>query len=253
MKLTIIGTGNMAKALIKGLYTKYELEILGRDDVKLNIIKKAFPKIEINQIQSSNIKDKIVILCIKPYVLKTVSSQLQNKASIIISILAGTTIEKIKNHIKSTSYIRAMPNIAALLHKSMTTLTGDIKEKTTVIEIFNQIGKTLWVENEKQLDIATAISGSGPAFLALISEGLIDGGVKAGLDRNRSTILVKGLFEGFTNLLNIKSPSLIKDEVMSPDGTTAAGYAKLEELRVRSAMIESIQTAYNKALKLSEK
>lgn len=146
-----------------------------------------------------------------------------------------------------------MPNVAASVQNSMTTITGDNEAKNMAIDIFSTIGKAIWVNTENQLDIATAVAGSGPAFLALVAEALADGAVKAGLERHISTQLVQGLFSGTASLLNHSHPAIIKDSVMSPGGTTAAGYAQLEEGAVRDSMIKAINVAYEKACELGKK
>merc|ERR1711879_52194 len=96
-------------------------------------------------------------------------------------------------------------------------------------------------------------AGSGPAFLSLVAESLSDGAIKAGLERSISNELVQGLFEGYSQLLNTQHPALIKDSVMSPGGTTAAGMAKLEECAVRSAMIKAVEAAHDKAINIGKK
>ena len=101
--------------------------------------------------------------------------------------------------------------------------------------------------------MATAIAGSGPAFLALVAEGIADGGVKAGLARPHCNTLVQGLFESVASLLEHNHPAIIKDSVQSPGGTTAAGSAELEENGVRSSMIKAVGKAYEKASELSKK
>lgn len=254
MKITLIGNGMMAKALAKGLVGTYNVEILGRDEEKLEKLKKLIPEVEIKVLSDKeDITDKNIIFCVKPYALQSVAVRLDGKANLFISILAGTKIESLKKHISSKSYIRCMPNVAASVKKSMTTVTGDREAKNLAIELFNTIGKTLWVNTEAQLDIATAVAGSGPAFLALVAEGIADGAVNAGLEREYSSILVQGLFEGFATLLERNHPAIIKDSVTSPGGTTAAGAAVLEENAVRSAMIKAIQEAHNKAVEISKR
>jgi pyrroline-5-carboxylate reductase len=162
-------------------------------------------------------------------------------------------LEFLKRQIKAKHYIRTMPNVAASKQKSMTTITGDKEAQNEAIEIFSSIGRTLWVNTENQLDIATALAGSGPAFLALVAEALADGAVKAGLERSYSVELVRGLFEGVSSLLEDNHPAIIKDSVMSPGGTTAQGIAKLEEGAVRDAFIKAIEAAYLKALEVGKK
>jgi len=254
MQLTLIGNGNMALSLAKGLIKTYDLEIIGRDLEKLQYFQTLIPEVKIKVLRDTeDITNKNIILCVKPYVLNEVASKLKGEANVIYSILAGTTLETLATNIKSKSYIRTMPNLAATYNASMTTITGDINCKDDAIDIFNSIGTTLWVNTQKELDIATAIAGSGPAYLALIAEALSDGGVRCGLSRQSSDELVKGLFAGFAPLLKNEKPANIKDGVMSPGGTTAAGYATLEENGVRNAMIQTISSAYNQAIELGKK
>ena len=246
MKITIIGPGKMALALAKGLETKNELTIVGRDGEKLlqfaGQLSKHAKRALLNKY---DIDGQTVLLCVKPYALKDISTHIKGKAETIYSVLAGADIANIKKAIKAEHYIRAMPNLAASFNSSMTTLTGDGEKKDEAKELFSAIGKTLWIESEKELDIATAIAGSGPAFLAMVAEALADGGVKEGLKRSDAIKLVEGLFWGFSPLLEKNHPAMIKDAVMSPGGTTAAGYAALEEKGVRDSFIKAVQAAYN--------
>jgi pyrroline-5-carboxylate reductase len=254
MKLTIIGNGNMALALIAGLYKKYELEVVGRDMNKLKAISDTYENVQISQITNNfDINGKNIILCVKPYSLQAVKKNLNGVANTLFSILAGTTIATLKSAIASQSYVRVMPNISAIYGSSMTTLTGDLNAKDLSIDIFDSVGSTLWLDSENELDIATAIAGSGPAYLALIAESMADGGVKAGLKRADSKAIVAGLFGGFGDLIKHIEPSNIKEQVMSPSGTTACGVASLEEANIRSAFIKAVESAYHRALELGKK
>lgn len=254
MKLTFIGNGNMAKALIRGLVKSYEIEVWGRNEKTLKNLKESLPQIRTKVMDGAeDISGKSIVLCVKPYSLPELSLKLTGKANAIFSVLAGTSIESLKVNIKSERYIRTMPNLAASYLKSMTTITGDEELKATALEIFNNIGTTLWLKTENELDIATGVAGSGPAFLALIAESLADGAVNAGLKREDSQILVQGLFDGFASLIAHEAPARIKDGVMSPGGTTAAGYAALERCNVRHGMMEAVKDAYAKAQELKQK
>ncbi len=254
MKLTLIGNGKMAEALIAGLINKYEIEVIGRSPAKLQRLEQKYPKIKIKIMEESeDITNKNIIFCVKPYALQSVSSRLEGSANKLYSILAGTTLDSLKQQIKSKHYIRVMPNIAASKQKSMTTLTGDYEAQNEALEIFSSIGKTIWVNSENELDIATALAGSGPAFLAIVAEALVDGAVKAGLDRASSVELTKGLFEGTSALLEDTHPAIIKESIMSPSGTTAQGIAVLEEGCVRSSFIKAIEASYLKAVEVGKK
>jgi pyrroline-5-carboxylate reductase len=144
-----------------------------------------------------------------------------------------------------------MPNLAASVKKSMTTLTGDIEFKKEAEELLGAIGSTRWLSSEKEIDIATALAGSGPAYLALIAEALADGAVKQGLKRDDAMEIMRGLFGGFGELIQEVHPALLKDNVMSPGGTTASGYSALESGNVRNACMNAIEKAYLRAKELA--
>lgn len=248
MKLTIIGNGAMAKALIIGLHEKFELELVAKDTDKatktIETMENIKTKIDIYDINNFNIDNKIILLCVKPNALLDVANKLKGKAKALISILAGTKIEDLKNAIMSEYTVRAMPNIAAQFALSTTTLVGDDGFKETSIEIMSAIGDTMWLGSERELDIATAVAGSGPAYLALVAEAMMDGAVAVGLKRADSIALTNSLFRGFAPLLSSSHPALLKDSVMSPAGTTAAGYKELEAGRVRASFIKAIASAF---------
>jgi len=254
MKLTFIGNGNMAKALIKGLVGTYEIEVLGRNEVSLEALAKELPSISTRVFsEEEDIRGLNIVLCVKPYSLPELSPKINGEADALFSVLAGTSLRSLKIHIDAKNYIRTMPNLGASHLKSMTTITGDEVLKEQALDIFNKIGRTLWLSSENELDIATGVAGSGPAYLALIAEAMADGAVQQGLKRADAQTLVTGLFEGFAPLLADDTPADIKDGVMSPGGTTAAGYAAMERGGVRNAMMEAIADAYAKAKELKAK
>ena len=248
MTLTFLGNGAMAKAMIHGLLNTYTIEVVGRDQDKLDALNKEFQgKLTTHTYDKGfNITGKHLILCVKPYALEQVALHVEGQALSLISVLAGTSLDLLQKFIKAKHTVRAMPNLAAAFGKSMTTLTGDVAFQKESETILKAIGQTLWLNSEKELDIATGLAGSGPAFLALIAEALADGAVREGLKRDDAYILTRGLFDGFAPLLNKTHPALIKDGVMSPGGTTAAGYGALEENGVRNAMMEAIKRAFEK-------
>ena len=249
MKITIIGNGKMAEAIIKGTHKSFDVEVAARDLKSLQRLEKLY-KIKTQELTNTfEIEGKNILFCVKPHALNDVSKKLKGKANSLLSVLAGTTLASLKAEIKADHYVRIMPNLAAAYGKSMSTLCGDEAFKKEALEICECFGKALWLGSEKELDIATAVAGSGPAFLALVAEALSDGGVKEGLKRDDVNVLVRGLFEGFAPLLNENHPALLKDAVMSPGGTTAAGYSALEEGGVRDSFIKAVTKAYERAKK----
>lgn len=242
--LTIIGNGQMAFALANGLKNKYRLQIVGRDYKKLEEFeKKLETKVEKSLLNEFNIENREVILALKPANIENL--KLKGEAKVIYSVLAGTSIEKIEQNIDTKASIRTMPNLGAMSQNSFTTLTGDINYKNRAIEIFSSIGEVLWLESEKEIDISTALTSSGVAFLSLVAEALMDGAVKQGLKREDAIKGAMGVFKSFSSLR--EHPAIIKDKVMSPAGTTAYGYKALEDGKVRASFIKAIEKAYNRA------
>ena len=238
----------MAKAILQGMkngqYEMENVEIVGRDEEKMqNLSNELGCKYAL--IDGYDISEKIVILAVKPYALQEVSMRIKGEAGVLISILAGKSLVELEKRIKAKSYIRAMPNVAAKYSASTTAVTGDEEAKETAVEILSKIGEVIWVNSDDEIDMATAIIGSGPAFLALIAEAVSDGGVYTGLKRDVSEELTRGLFRSFAALK--ENFADIKNSVMSPKGTTAKGIFTLEKEGVRGKVIKSIIKTYEKS------
>lgn len=249
--VTFIGNGNMALSIAKGLKDSYKIEVVARDIKKLDSFEEMLGcEITKIAIESFDATEKKVILCVKPANVAEVASKIKGRAEVLYSVLAGTTLEKLKQNFNPHAAVRCMPNLAASVGGSMTTLTGDKAFKQEAKELMGAIGTTLWLESEKELDIATALAGSGPAYLALIAEALVDGAVKQGMKRDDAMATMRGLFGGFGKLIQETHPALLKDAVMSPGGTTAAGYTALEESGVRAACMHAVEKAYKRATEL---
>lgn len=251
--ITLIGGGKMALAIANGLKDDYKIELISRSSKSLDdfetslgvVIKKSlYPE--------ANIDNKTIILCVKPQNLSEISHHFKNQKSYALySVLAGATLESL-SAIDSEYYCRAMPNLSAEFSASMTSLVGDDEIKLDALEIFSAIGKTIWLSSEQELDIASALAGCGPAFLALVAEALCDGVVKEGLKRDDAMEIMRGLFYGFAPLIDRYHPAILKDSVMSAGGITAAGYSALEDKNVRSAFISAIESANKKSKELAK-
>lgn len=250
--ITFIGNGNMALSIAKGLKNSYEIEVVGRTPEKLDKFEADLGcEIKKELMDGFNVDGKTVIFCVKPANVEEVATRINGRARVVYSVLAGTTLHKLKHNLNPFAIVRAMPNLAASIGMSMTTLTGDEEFKSEAQELFKAIGTTLWLGSEKELDIATALAGSGPAYLTLVAEALADGAVKQGMKRADAMATMRGLFGGFGTLIQDVHPALLKDAVMSPGGTTAAGYGALEDGNVRAACINAIEKAYKRATELS--
>jgi len=243
LTLTIIGPGSMAMAIAQGLKDTYHLEFVARDISKHEMLKKEFSA-NIYDLKNFDITGKNILLAVKPYALESVGKEVKGKANTVYSVLAGTTIEHINHHIETANTVRIMPNVAAKFQASTSVITGDIAKREEAEAMFSTIGDVFWVDSEKEVDIATAIAGSGPALLTLVAEAMMDGLVKEGMKRPDAVGVTNSLFKGFAPLIASNHPALIKDAVMSPGGTTAAAYAALEEGAVRSSFIKAVGEAF---------
>ncbi len=247
MELLLIGAGNMGSAMLKG-FSKFNVTVVEKSGTRAKELKEQFDGVEVlNEIP--NVSGKVVVLAVKPQTLPLL--EIEGNAEAIVSILAGTPIAKLKEKIDAKYYIRAMPNIAALNLKSVTSVVGDIEFKEQALEILSTIGKAIWLNSEKELDIATGLGGSAPAWLAIVAEALADGAVNLGLPRDKSYEYLGALFEGVGSVLEDTHPATFKDIVTSPGGTTAAGLYTLEEKAVRSAFIKAMESCYSRAKDLS--
>ena len=249
--VTFIGNGNMALAIAQGLKSEYKIEVVGRNMERLEAFEAALEvPVQKSLLAGYDVSGKVLILSVKPHNVEEVAVLLKGEAEVLFSVLAGATLERLKQ-MPAKAIVRTMPNLAASVQLSMTTMTGDEAYKEMAQELFEAIGVTRWLSSEKEIDIATALAGSGPAYLALMAEALADGAVKQGLKRDDAMAIMRGLFGGFGALIQDVHPALLKDGVMSPGGTTAAGYGALEDGNVRASCMDAVERAYERALKLS--
>ena len=247
MKILLIGAGNMGGAMLSGL-DHYDVTVVEAYAPRQAELQDLYPNVTVLD-EVPLLDGFVVILAIKPQSLAGLISK--GEAEAVISILAGTALDKIKEKIKAKAYIRAMPNLAALKRKSVTSVCGDASFKEQALQILSGIGKAIWLESEAQLDIATGIGGSAPAWIALVAEALSDGAVNIGLPRDKSYEYVAALMDGMGALLAEEHPAILKDKVTSPRGTTIAGTAALEAGGVRDAFIKAVEACYERTKGMS--
>ena len=203
----------------------------------------------------------VVLLAIKPQIFALVTSQLKIDKSInspfVLSILAGVNLATLAGSFPQLSIVRVMPNTPALVGEGMSAITiNDLvsdSEKATAISLFEAIGSVIEVK-KSMMDAVTGVSGSGPAFVALMIEALADGGVLAGLPRAIALQLATQTVIGTGELVKQKNlhPAVLKDQVTSPGGTTIAGVSQLEANGFRNSVISAVQAAYQRSQELSE-
>ncbi len=205
----------------------------------------------------------VLLLAIKPQVFDILTAELeaedrQKSNPLIISILAGVSLECLQQAFPYQPIVRAMPNTAATVGASMTAIAPSQKVSPSHLSlaksIFAAVGEVVEV-SESWMDGVTGLSGSGPAFVAMMIEALADGGVATGLSRQIANQLALQTVLGTAQLLKESGahPAQLKDRVTSPGGTTIAGIAQLEKNGFRSALIEAVKAAYLRSQELAEK
>jgi pyrroline-5-carboxylate reductase len=207
---------------------------------------------------------EVLLLAIKPQVFETVAVELAEVGDtnvegghlpVVVSILAGVPLERLEAAFRHQPVIRAMPNTPATVGAGITAISPGKNTQSNHMElareIFEAVGEVVEVP-EHLLDAVTGLSGSGPAYVAVMIEALADGGVAAGLPRAIASKLALGTVLGTAQLLQQSElhPAQLKDRVTSPGGTTIAGITHLERAGFRSALIEAVQAAYRRSQEL---
>ncbi len=270
--LAVIGLGRMAQVILHRLF---EIGHLQPEEVIGVVGKPGSVKRVINQfpsnllvLDSSNpmVSDAwdapVKILAVKPQQLHSVKEERSSvldscERPLIISILAGITLEKLEGIFPSHACVRAVPNTPALVNAGLTGLSWgkDVSalQKQFVQKVFDPISEICELP-EEQLDAFLALTSSGPGYIALIAEALADGAVAAGLPRDLANYLTYSTLEGTGLLLKQKElhPGQLKDMVASPSGTTISALRHLEKKGVRSALIEAVVLAANKSREMAK-
>lgn len=259
-KLGIIGGGVMGEAILAGL--------LGKEFIPSNQIVVSEPQssrremleqkygIHLTSDNGEVMASEVVLLAIKPQMLEPVVSKLpQEHKPLIISILAGVSISRLESFLPLCPIVRAMPNTPATIGAGVTAICGGQWATSLHIEfassLFNTIGTVVQVQ-EYLMNGITGLSGSGPAYVAIMIEALADGGVRVGLPRVVAQQLAIQTVLGTAQLLKDSGmhPAQLKDQVTSPGGTTIAGIAALEEEGFRWSLIKAVQAATIRAEEL---
>jgi pyrroline-5-carboxylate reductase len=199
----------------------------------------------------------IVILAVKPQnVVASARSLSSPPSGVILSIVAGCTIETLAQHFKTELLIRSMPNTPAMVLEGITVWTATKKVPEELLDkarnLLGSIGEQVEVTDESYLDMATAVSGSGPAYVFLTMEAMIDAAVHLGFPRDTAVKLVTATIRGSASyaMQSPESISALRNNVTSPGGTTASALYELERGGFRTVIADGIWSAYRKALEL---
>jgi pyrroline-5-carboxylate reductase len=264
--IAIVGAGNMGGALITGLV---ESGLLPPDsvtavDIDLEILESHRSRLGVTTCTDARVavsgKD-LVVLSLKPQiweaVLKPFTDQFQ-PTQLVISIMGGVQGPSLESVLgRSIPVVRAMPNISALVGASITAIAGGRHATEVHLDlaeaVLNSVGETVRLQ-ESQMDAVTGLSGSGPAYVYAVIDALADGGVKAGLPKPVALRLSAQTVFGAAKMVmeSGEHPSVLKDRVTTPGGTTIAGLAVMEERGVRAALMAAVEAATKRSEELGQ-
>lgn len=264
--IAFIGAGKMATAVITGLIQNaYPAEKIIAANPTAKKLQQLSDKFGISTTDSNSRaiqQAELVVLAVKPAVIQKVCNELSTSIQphqMIISIAAGKTIASIKKFLSADNpVIRVMPNTPCLLSKGSIGMYAEDKvsedQKHFVGSLFANIGEVFWLNAEQQIDVVTALSGSGPAYYFYLTEALIKAGVELGLDETISTRLVNQTAVGAIAMLThqpLQSASSLRQDVTSPKGTTAAAINVFDENQLMPLISTAIGSATDRAKEMS--
>jgi pyrroline-5-carboxylate reductase len=265
-KIGFIGAGNMGEALIRGLVNASVVapEAIWASDVRLERLKELDTQYGI-QLAPDNLEvvrqADVVIMAVKPQIMAAVLREIAHvltKRKLMISLAAGVSTARIRAMLgREVRLIRVMPNTPALVLEGVTAIAKaeglEADDLDVAGEIFSAVGRVV-VLDEELLDAVTGLSGSGPAYVAVVIESLADGGVKMGLDRITAMTLATQTVLGAAKLLleTGMHPGALKDMVSSPGGTSIAGISALEEGGIRTTFIKAVERATGRSKELGQ-
>ncbi len=265
-KIAFIGPGVMAEAMIGGLIRQKlekpeDLIAAGPRPERLEMLQKKYG-IQIEGDNSVAAKDaSIVVLSVKPQKLNRVLAGLRGSIpsqALVVSIVAGAPIEKIMQGLNHPYVVRSMPNTPAQIGEGITvwTVSPAVSEeqKQAAQRLLSALGDEIFVEEETYLDMATALSGTGPAYVFLFMEAMVDAGVHLGFPRRIAEQLVaktvRGSVDYYTKREDQVHLARLRNEVTSPGGTSAAALYYLEKAGFRTAISRAIWAAYERSREL---
>jgi len=262
MIVAILGAGRIGETVAKRLSTSSKISkiILTKRNIS-TIQHLRSNKIEVttDDVYAAKVA-QIIVISVKASDAKQLLSQISDLVSgkIVISLMAAVSLRKLEKALIGAKVVRAMPNMAAIIGESITAYSVGTNisdnDMHQVLHIFDMIGEHIPVP-ERYMDAITALSGSGPAYIAILVEALVTAGLKVGLPRDIAMKLTTKTLSGTANLLeSIKiHPAELRDTVTTPSGTTIAGIYELEKGSFRTSIINAVEAATFAAEKVSKK
>ena len=264
-KIAFIGSGVMAEAMIAGLLRKELADAKNiiasgpREERAQKLSEKYGIKSTMDNSAAIHEAD-VVVLSIKPQRLTEVMKGLKgiHTDALVLSIIAGANMKKISSGLKHKAIVRSMPNTPGQIGEGITvwTASNEVTEEQQDMtrKILGALGEEVFVEDESYLDMATALSGSGPAYVFLFTEALIDAGVHMGFPRRIAEQLVLQTIKGSASFYETaeRHPATLRNQVTSPGGTSAEALYYLEKAGFRTAISRAVWAAYQRSLELGK-
>jgi pyrroline-5-carboxylate reductase len=265
-KLAFIGSGNMGEAMIKGVLNRelvtpeYIIASDPRQERVQELAKRYGIHVTTDNVQAVETAE-VIVLSVKPQVLSVVLKEIRDAVdadNLILSIVAGARIRTIAQGLDHQAIVRSMPNTPAQIGEGITVWTDTAavteKQHAQARGLLSALGEEVYVEDEGYLDMATALSGTGPAYVFLFMEALIDAGVHLGFSRYLSERLVLQTMRGAVNFARRSNlhPAQLRNMVTSPGGTSAEALYQLEKGGLRTVVSRAIWAAYQKSKYLGD-
>ena len=264
--VAFIGGGIMGEAMIRGLITRNIVapeQIIAADPMaeRLDDLRGRYGiRVTVSNAEAAE-SGQVIVLSIKPQNLAEVMPGIRGhlrRQDLLLSILAGTPIRKLADGVAHAAVVRAMPNTPAQIGQGMTvwTATPEVtpEQRAQAQAILGALGVELFVGDEGYLDMATALSGTGPAYIFMFMEALVDAGVHLGFSRRVSEQLVFQTMRGSLEYAaqSGKHVAELRNQVTSPGGTTAAALYHLEKGGLRTVLSRAIWAAYQRSVELGQ-
>ncbi len=264
--ITFIGSGIMAEAMIRGLINNNSIQpaqIIASDpwQERLDHLQAKYNIQTTTDNREAAEAGQIVVLSIKPQSVPIVAPEIRGhlrRQDLLLSILAGIPIKKLADGTAHAAVVRAMPNTPAQIGQgiSVWTATPEVSDtqKEQAQAILSSFGQEIFVDNEDYLDMATALSGSGPGYVFMMMEAMIDAGVHMGFSRRIAEELVAQTMAGSVAYATQsgKHVAELRNQVTSPGGTTAAALYHMEKGGLRTVISRGIWAAYERSVALGK-
>ena len=266
-RLAVIGCGNLGSALVRGFVAHLagkECEIVAcdTDAEKLAALKREL-QVTIAPTPTEAVENAdVIVIAVKPGLVSSVVSSLRSswdrssEAPLIVSVAGGVPLAVIRQAAGTKPRLaRVIPNLACTVGFGVSSVYAENSQDTEVVQkLFRTVGTTMVLRSEFEIDVATALGASAPAFIFLIIEALADGGVRLGLTRENALEMAAQMVLGSAKLVQEcrYHPAQLKDMVASPGGTTIAGLHVLESAGVRGAIISAVKASADRAFEIRD-